>query len=81
MSKEMELKDLYDVSDEDMYNVSMGMFPPEIKQQVEEMFTHKFGLDRIEQLLESHPGIPKEVTDNLIRGLRWKYIQLIEVQK
>jgi hypothetical protein len=77
----MELKDLYDVSDEQMYEISMGMMPPEIKQQVEKMFAHKFGLGRIEQLLENHPGIPKEVSDNLIRGLRWKYIQLIPIKE
>jgi phytoene/squalene synthetase len=79
----MELKDLYDVSDEEMYGTLMRIMPPEIKQQVEEMFEHKFGLEQIENMLErgiKEVGIPKEIVDNLIRGLRWKYIQLIPLK-
>lgn len=77
----MGLKDLYDISDEEMYDVTMGILPPEIKRQTEEMFANKFGLERIEQLLWEEPEIPKEITENIIRGLRWKYIQLIEVKE
>ena len=76
----MELKDLYDIDDETMYNLSMEILPAETKIKLEEMFTHQFGLELIENLFEEcvkNSMLPKEISDNVIRGLRWKYIQLI----
>ena len=76
----MELNDLYNVPDEQMYDAAMANMPTEIKLKVEEMFKNKYGLDLIENLLErqTKEGLPIEVFDNVIRGLRWKYIQLMQ---
>jgi hypothetical protein len=72
----MELNDLYQVPDEQMYDMMMNILPPEIKDMVEIMFADRFGLEKIESLLENC-SLPKEISDNIIRGLRWKYIQLV----
>jgi len=84
MSKQIELKDLYELDDETMYDISMKILSQEIKAKVEKMLTHNYGLNIIEHYLNEGVekfALPKEIAENVIRGLRWKYLQLMPTKQ